>query len=81
MPDRSFSQYLDIAPDVAEALHAVTLGAAHQLRMEHEIGSISPGKRADFVALDHDPFEVGAEGLRDIGVVGTVLGGQHHSVG
>lgn len=67
--------------DVAEALHAITMGAAHQLRMEHEVGSITPGKRADFVALDADPFEVGAAGLRDIGVLGTVLGGRHHPVG
>ena len=67
--------------DVAQAMHAITLGAAHQLRMDDEIGSITPGKRADFVALDADPFEVGAAGLRDIGVIGTVLGGRHHPVG
>lgn len=67
--------------DVGQAMHAITMGAAHQLRMDHEIGSITPGKRADLVALDADPFEVGAEGLRDIGVVGTVLGGSHHAVG
>ena len=67
--------------DVEQALHAITLGAAHQLRMDDEIGSITPGKRADLVALDADPFAVGAAGLRDIGVLGTVLGGQHHPVG
>ncbi|MDW3220751.1 MAG: amidohydrolase [Acidimicrobiales bacterium] len=66
---------------VDQALHAVTLGAAFQLRMDDEIGSISVGKRADLVALDADPYEVGAGGLRDIGVVGTVLGGDHHPVG
>jgi len=67
--------------DVAQALHAVTLGAAYQLRMDDEIGSITPGKRADFVALDADPFAVGAEGLREIAVLGTVLGGTHQPVG
>jgi len=67
--------------EVAEALHAVTMGAAHQLRMDDEIGSITAGKRADFVALDADPFEAGAEGLRDIQVVGTMVGGLHHLVG
>ncbi|MEZ5245869.1 MAG: amidohydrolase [Acidimicrobiales bacterium] len=67
--------------DVAQALHAVTMGAAHQLRMDDEVGSITPGKRADFVALDADPFEVGAADLRDIGVLGTVLDGRHHPVG
>jgi len=67
--------------DVGQALHAITMGAAYQLRMDDEIGSIAPGKRADFVALDADPFEVGAEGLRDINVRGTVVGGEHHPVG
>jgi predicted amidohydrolase YtcJ len=66
--------------DVGQALHAITLGAAHQLRMDDEIGSITPGKWADFVALDADPFQVGAEGLRDINVLATVLGGQHHPI-
>ncbi len=67
--------------DVGQALHAITMGAAHQLRMDEEIGSITPGKRADFVALDADPFDVGAEGLRDIDVLGTVVGGRHHPAG
>ncbi len=66
---------------VTEALHAITLGAAHQLRMDDEIGSITPGKRADFAVLDADPVDVGAGGLRDIGVHGTVLGGVHHPAG
>lgn len=66
---------------VEQALHAITLGAAHQLRMDDEIGSISVGKRADLVALDADPYEVGAAGLRDIGVVATVLDGEHQPVG
>jgi predicted amidohydrolase YtcJ len=57
------------------------MGAASQLRMDHEIGSITPGKRADLVALDTDPFVAGAEGLRDINVLSTVLGGEHHPVG
>ncbi|MDG2028603.1 MAG: amidohydrolase [Acidimicrobiales bacterium] len=66
---------------VDQALHAITLGAAHQLRMEHEVGSITPGKRADLVVLDADPHDVGASGLRGLGVVATVLGGEHHPVG
>jgi predicted amidohydrolase YtcJ len=67
--------------DVGQAMHAITMGAASQLRMDHEIGSITPGKRADLVALDTDPFVAGAEGLRDINVLSTVLGGEHHPVG
>jgi predicted amidohydrolase YtcJ len=67
--------------DVAQAMHAITMGAAYQLRMDDEVGSISPGKRADFVALDADPFVVGAEGLRDINVLSTMLDGVDQPVG
>jgi predicted amidohydrolase YtcJ len=60
---------------VAAALEAITLGAAHTLRLDHEIGSISPGKRADFTVLADDPLELPAEALKDTRVVGTMLGG------
>jgi predicted amidohydrolase YtcJ len=61
---------------VADALHAVTLGAAYQLHLDHEIGSIEVGKRADFAVLAQDPFDVDPMELRDIPVWGTVLGGR-----
>ncbi|MEZ5167634.1 MAG: amidohydrolase family protein [Acidimicrobiales bacterium] len=64
-----------------QALHAITLGAAYQLRMDHEVGSITVGKRADLAVLDADPIDVGPEGLREIGVVATVLGGTAQLVG
>lgn len=60
---------------VAEALAAVTVGGAYQLKMDDEVGSLAPGKWADFAVLDDDPFTVDPTGLRDIGVWGTVLGG------
>lgn len=37
---------------VEEALTAATLNGAHSLRMAAEIGSIEPGKRADFVLIE-----------------------------
>ena len=61
---------------VYDALHAVTLGAAHTLRLDHCIGSIEIGKFADFAVLHQDPLEVPPEALRDVQVWGTVLGGQ-----
>lgn len=61
---------------VYDALHAVTLGAAHTLRLDHCIGSIEVGKFADFAVLGQDPLEVPAQALRDVPVWGTVLGGQ-----
>lgn len=60
----------------AEALRAVTLGAAYQLHLDHEIGSLEAGKRADFAVLEEDPLEVDPMRIRDIGVWGVVLGGQ-----
>ncbi len=41
--------------DFADALHAVTLGAAYQYFEEDHKGSISVGKRADLVVLERDP--------------------------
>jgi hypothetical protein len=61
---------------VEQAVHAVTLGAAYQLRMDDVVGSITVGKFADLVALDADPFLVErADDIRDIAVIGTVVGG------
>ena len=60
---------------VAEAMHAITLGAAASLKMDHEIGSIECGKRADFAVLDEDPFEVDPLTLKDIPVHSTLLDG------
>ncbi len=61
---------------VYDALHAVTLGAAHTLRLDHCIGSIEVGKYADFAVLEQDPLEVAPQALRDVPVWGTVLGGE-----
>ena len=61
---------------VPQALHAITLGAAWTLKMDHEIGSIEVGKRADFCVLLDNPLTLGAEKLKDARVWGTVLGGQ-----
>ena len=61
---------------VDRALRAVTVDAAHQLRMDHEIGTIEAGKLADFVALAADPYDVDPMALKDIEVHGTVVGGE-----
>ena len=59
----------------AQALHAVTLGAAYQLHMDAEVGSLEAGKAADMAVLEEDPLDVDPMRIRDIGVWGTVLGG------
>lgn len=61
---------------VPEALHALTLGAAWTLKLDHEIGSIECGKRADFCALEDDPLVVDPAALKDVRVWSTVLSGE-----
>jgi hypothetical protein len=61
---------------VAEALHAITLGPAWTLKLDHEIGSIACGKRADFAVLEDDPLAVAPMALKDVRVWGTVLSGR-----
>ena len=61
---------------VADALRAITLGAAFTLRLDDRIGSIEVGKWADFCVLDDDPLAVAPEALKDVRIAGTVLGGR-----
>lgn len=61
---------------VPEALRAITQGAAFTMKMDHEIGSIEVGKRADFAVLEEDPLTIDAAHLKDVPVWGTVLGGR-----
>ncbi len=61
---------------VDRALRAVTIDAAHQLRLDHEIGTIQAGKLADFVALADDPYDVDPMVIKDIDVIATMVGGE-----
>lgn len=61
---------------VPQALRAITLGAAWTLKLDHEIGSIECGKRADFCVLEDDPLSVEPALLKDVRVWGTVLSGK-----
>ncbi|AXF26029.1 amidohydrolase [Burkholderia pyrrocinia] len=61
---------------VDDALHAITLGAAYTLRMDHLVGSIEVGKFADFAVLDDDPSACAPARLKELAVWGTVLGGR-----
>ncbi len=61
---------------VDEALSTITLGAAYTLKLDHEVGSLEVGKRADIAVLEDDPSEIGGERLKDVRVWGTVHGGR-----
>jgi predicted amidohydrolase YtcJ len=58
------------------ALRAITLDAAHLMKMEDEIGSIRAGKRADFTVLERNPIDTKADELGEIPIWGTVFGGR-----
>ena len=42
----------------AAVLHATTASAAALMGLQDELGTLEPGKRADVVAVDGDPFEL-----------------------
>jgi predicted amidohydrolase YtcJ len=58
-----------------DALALYTTQAAFASRREDEIGSLEPGKHADFVVLDRNPIDTEPERITGIGVLATVLGG------
>ena len=59
-----------------EALRGVTIEAAYSLKLEDEIGTITPGKRANFTILSDNPLSVDPAKIRDISVWGTVMEGR-----
>ncbi len=59
-----------------KALRAITIEAAQVIGMDGMIGSIAAGKRADFTALDKDPYQLGAARLREARVKGVVFEGR-----
>lgn len=63
---------------VERALRAVTVDAAQMLGMQQHLGSLEPGKFADFAALDEDPFVIDPTEIKNIPVWGTALSGMLH---
>ena len=61
---------------VEAALRAVTQTAAHQYGLERELGTLRPGKRADFVLLSGDPLRTPPEELKKLQVERTIQRGR-----
>ncbi len=68
--------YPDQALSRAEALHSYTLAAAYAAHQEDRLGSLEPGKWADFIVVDRDYFESPASEIDDIRVLQTWVGGR-----
>jgi predicted amidohydrolase YtcJ len=58
------------------ALKAVTLEAAYSLRLENDVGSIVPGKLANFTILADNPVTIDPMKIKDIKVWSTVQEGR-----
>ncbi|TFV60754.1 amidohydrolase [Mycobacterium sp. PS03-16] len=61
---------------VAEAVHANTLGAAYQIRMDDRVGSVEVGKLADLIVLDHNIFEIDPHDIHAAQVTMTMMNGE-----
>ena len=61
---------------VEAALRAVTQTAALQYGLERELGTLRPGKRADFVLLSGDPLRTPPEELKKLQVERTIRWGR-----
>jgi hypothetical protein len=59
-----------------QALHAVCVAPAWLSHDERLRGTLVPGRYADLVVLDRDPFACEPEELREVQVVATMLGGR-----
>lgn len=62
--------------DPWQALKALTIEAAWQIREENDKGTLSTGKLADLVILDADPTAVPTDEILDISVVETFKEGR-----
>jgi imidazolonepropionase len=69
---------LELRLTAAEALAAVTINAAHALRLGDEIGSLEPGKTADLVVwrvptIEQIPYWPAADLVRTVVKRGKVV--------
>ena len=68
--------YADEALTREETLHSFTLAAAYAAHQEERLGSLEPGKWADFIVVDRDYFEIPDDEIDDIVVLETWVGGE-----
>ncbi|WP_431606771.1 amidohydrolase [Mycolicibacterium neoaurum] len=61
---------------VEQAVHANTLGAAYQIRLEDKVGSVEVGKLADLIVLDRNIFDIDPHDIHAAEVTMTMMNGQ-----
>jgi len=68
--------YKNQAMTLTEAFRCFTLDAAYAAHQENVIGTLEPGKWADFILIDRDLFKVPAEQIGKTQVLQTWMGGK-----
>jgi predicted amidohydrolase YtcJ len=59
-----------------EALHSSTYAGAYAAHQESQLGTLEPGKWADFIVVDRDFFKIPESQIDDIEVLQTWVGGE-----
>ncbi|HWJ73464.1 MAG TPA: amidohydrolase [Kaistia sp.] len=67
---------LDERLSLVEAVHANTMGAARQIRLEDKIGSIEAGKMADLLVLERNIFEGDVHDIASTRIDLTLMNGK-----
>lgn len=74
--DERFLLNRDERLTVTEMIEAYTINGAYQMFREDEIGSLKPGKQADFIVLNRDPIKANVMELDKTKVIQTIFQGE-----
>ena len=68
--------YAEEKMSLEQALRSFTIDAAYSAWQEQSLGSLEPGKWADFIVLEQDPFAVDASQIWQTQVEQTYVAGE-----